>query len=56
MAQLVKPLTLGFGSGRDLLGPGSSPTLGSELTVRILLGTLSPSLSAPPPLNILFKK
>ena len=45
MTQLVKCLTLGFGSGNGLAVRGSSPTLGSALTVWSLLGILS----APPP-------
>ena len=50
MAQSVKRPTLDFGSGCDLtvhfVGP--SPTSGSALAVRSLLGILSPFLSAPP--------
>ena len=41
VVQSVKCLTLGFGSGRDLMV--STPTVWS------LLGILSPSPSAPPP-------
>ena len=50
MAQLVKRLTLGFGSGYDLIGTGLIPTSGSALSVQSLLGILSlpASLSAPP--------
>ena len=44
-AQSVKCLTLDFGSGRDLTVVGSSPTLGSALTVWSLLGVYSLSLS-----------
>ena len=55
VAQPVKRPTLDFHSGRDptvLLS--SSPTSGSVLAVRSLLEilSLSPSLSAPPPLAL----
>ena len=45
VAQLVKRLTLDFGSGHDLTIMRSSPTLGSVLTVRSLLGILFLHLS-----------
>lgn len=48
MAQLVKLLTLNFGSGRDLRVVGSSRMLGSMLTARSLLGILSLPLSLCP--------
>ena len=49
VAQLVKHLTLDFGSSHDLTQfVRSSPKSGSALTVRSLLGILSPSASAPP--------
>ena len=41
---------LGFGSGHDLRVHGLEPELGSALTTWILLGILSPFLSAPPSL------
>ena len=44
VAQSVKRLTLDFGSGRDLRFVSSSPTSGSTLIVRSLLGILSLSL------------
>ena len=44
MAQLVNLLTLGFGSWFV----GLSPRSDSLLMVQNLVGTLSPSLSAPP--------
>ena len=47
MAQLV----LDFGSGHDLLVCGMEPPSGSMLTAQNLLGILSPSLSALPPLS-----
>ena len=52
MARSVKRPILGFGSGRDLMVWGSSPALGSVLAAQSLLGILSPSLSAPPPLAL----
>ena len=46
MAQLVKHLTLGLGSGHDLTVPEIEPTLGSVLTTWSLLGIpLTHSLS-----------
>ena len=50
VAQWVEPLT----SAQVLILPfmGSSPTPGSALAVRSLLGILSPSVSAPPPLAL----
>ena len=47
MAQQVKTLTLDFGSVTGLVG--SSPMLGSALTVRNLPGILSLLLSLPLP-------
>ena len=55
MAQLVKHMTLDFGSGHDLMVMGSSPALDSLLTVWSLLGILSPSLSAFPLLALSLK-
>jgi len=46
VVQLVKHLTLDFGSGHDLRVVRSSPALGSVLAV----GPAWDSLSAPPPL------
>ena len=48
MAQSVERPTLDFSSGHDLIVVRSSPTSGSVLTAQSLLGTLSPSLPAPP--------
>ena len=48
MAQSVKRLTLGFSSGHDLTVHEFEPHVGSTLTVWNLLGSLSPSLLAPP--------
>jgi len=48
VAQLVKPPTLGFGSGHDVRVVGSSPKMGS-CWVWCLLKILSPSFSLPPP-------
>ena len=50
MAQSVKPPTLDFGSGHDLMVHEMEPVFGSVLTAQILLGILSPSLFAPAPL------
>ena len=50
MAQSVKRPTLDFYSGHDLTAVRSSPTSGSVLTAWSLLGILSPSPFAPPPL------
>ena len=47
MVQLVKHLTRDLGSGHDLTVVKSSPTSGSELIARSLLGILSLSLSQP---------
>ena len=49
MAQSVKPLTLGFGSGNDLIGHGIEPreTSGSVLNRGSLLGESLP-LPLPP--------
>ena len=44
MVHLVEHLTLDFASGQDPKFVGSSPTLGSALTVRNLLGILSAPL------------
>ena len=52
MAQWVEHPTLGFDSGRDLTTVGSSPVFGSVLAVQSLLGILSPSLVALPPLML----
>ena len=46
MAQSVKHQTLDFDSSQDLMVHG----LDSHIEARSLLGILSPSLSAPPPL------
>ena len=48
VVQLVKHLTLDFGSGHDLIVMGSS-TMPGFTTVGKLLGILSPSLSSSPP-------
>ena len=53
MTQLAKRPTLEFNSGYDLMVRGFNTHIGPALTVRTLLGNLSPSLSAPPPLMIL---
>ena len=45
VAQSVKPPTLGFGSGHDLTVCEIKSFMGSALTVQILLGILSFSLS-----------
>ena len=50
VAQLVKCLTLGFGSGRDLMIPEFQPHVSSVLTVWSLLGILSLLLSLCPSL------
>ena len=50
MAQSVERPTLGFSSGHNLAFHEFDPTSGSKLTAWSLLGFLSPSLSAPPPL------
>ena len=47
-------LTLGFGSGHDLMIQVSSTMLGSALTARSLLGILSLSLSLPLPCSCFF--
>ena len=54
MAQLVKRLTRGFGSGHDLTVREMSLASGSALTVRSLLGILSLllSLSLPHSLSL----
>ena len=44
MAQSIKLLTLGFGSGHDLMVREFEPCLGAFMG-------FSPSLSAPPPLE-----
>ena len=55
MAQSVKRLALGFGSGHDLMICEFEPHLGSALTLWSLLGILSPSLyPAFPSLCVLF--
>ena len=51
VAQLVKSLTLGFGSGHDLMVCESESHIGSMLTMQSLLGILSLLLSSPPPLT-----
>ena len=43
MAQLVEFLTLGFGSGHDLVVVGSSPVMGSVLTPSLHAHALSVS-------------
>ena len=50
VAQLVEQPTLDFTSGHDLTVMRSSPTSGSVLSVEPACDSLSPSLSAPPPL------
>ena len=52
VAQSVKCPTLGFSSGHDLTLMRSSPTSGSALAGRSLLGVLSSSLSPPPTLIV----
>ena len=50
MAQSVERPTLDLGSGHDPRVAGSSPVLGSVLTVQSLLGILSlPLCLCPPP-------
>ena len=51
LGQLLKHLTLGFGSGPDLRDVRWSPTLGSELSVGVCLASLSLPL-CPHPLPI----
>ena len=48
MAQLVECLTLDFGSGHDPRVMGSSPTLGSVLSVEPASDSLSPPLPLSP--------
>ena len=57
VVQLVKCLTLDFGSGCDLVVRGFEPMLGSALTAQSLLVILSLplSLSAPPLLVLSLK-
>ena len=50
MAQLVKCPALDFGSGHDFMVRGIEPRVGLCADRAELLGILSPSLSAPPPL------
>ena len=45
VAQLVKPLTLDFGSGHDLTVHKFKPPVGSVMTMQSLLGILCLSLS-----------
>ena len=52
VAPSVKHLTLDLGSGYDLTVHEFDPHIGFTLTVWSLLGILSPSLSAPPPLAL----
>ena len=52
MAQSVKHLTHDFGPGHDLMACEFDPSSASALTAQSLLGILSPSLSAPPPLAL----
>ena len=47
VAQLVKHLTLDFGSSYNVTVLGLSPTSGSVLTVRSLIGILSLPLCVP---------
>ena len=54
MAQSVTRPTLDFSSGYDLTFGEIEPHLSSAMTVRSLLGILSPSLSAPPLLTCMF--
>ena len=50
MAQSVKCLALGFGSGHDLTVPGFEPSIRlSADSAELAWDSLSPSLSAPPP-------
>ena len=51
VAQSVKHLSLGFGSGHDFTVRGIEPHVGSADSVEPPWGSLSPSLSlsAPPP-------
>ena len=49
VAQSVKRLTLGFGSGHDLMVRGFKPHTGSVLTTQSLLGILFLPLSLPFP-------
>ena len=49
MAQSVKHLTLGIGSGPDLAVVRSSPELGFLLSMEPAWDSLSPSLSLCPP-------
>ena len=48
VAQLVKHLTLDFGSGHDLRVREIEPHIRLTLIAQSLLGILSPFLSAPP--------
>ena len=57
VAQLVERLTLGSGSGRDLLVHETEPRLRlCTDSVEPAWESLSPSLSAPPPLSSLPKQ
>ena len=58
MAQLVKLLTLGFGSGHDPDVMSPSPASGSALMLKSLFEILSLtlSLSAPPLLSLSLSK
>ena len=49
MAQLVKPVTLGFGSGHDLTVHEFGPHIGLCALAQSLLGILSLPLSLPFP-------
>ena len=52
VAQLMKHLTLDFGSGHDLMVRGIKPCMGSLWTAQSFLGVLFPSLSVPPYLSL----
>ena len=55
MAQSVKCPTLGFGSGHDLTVCGFEPRVGLCAGItEPAWDSLSPSLSAPPPLELSF--
>jgi len=52
VAELVKHVTLDFGSGHDLRAVRLSPMSGSELSMESACESLSPSPLAPPtPIN-----
>ena len=53
MAQSVKPLTLDFRSGHDLIVPGLKPHIGLHAdSVESAWDSLSPSFSGPPQLTV----